>query len=208
MHSPISQTADLVLPRFSSVALSDAVQAVPAERITHLSQSDVKTKPYTPQDITILSNQTLPPSLQFGSMKCSAFVRIPSETKMQFHNVHFLRKKMKTPPETVHASSKKDRHDIFTFDLPEPFDLKSDNHFFLLPPGLDHFPDLNTIEQNGRKRTYSSTTSHINCSTRNIVPSDLDRKELKASTLILPSAVRRKPKVFLQPRVKKHAVFL
>jgi hypothetical protein len=209
MHSPIP-IHEVILPRFSSVTLSDAVQLVPAERAHYVLQN-IETETTSSSEshcrLDIPAAQSF--SLCLGGQATSAFVPISPPIRSGFPCVH-LRKKSNPPSigeEVLDGSDSDHDEDPDTTNgwfaagsLQEsPYHDESDDGFFLLAPGLDNCPDLSTRERRGKKRMATSPTLEL---------LDGPKQETMFSLYMPPSTIhKRKPKISLQPRMKKNVVF-
>lgn len=222
MYSPIPFN-EVILPRFSSFTLSDTVQLVPAERSSHYFhniETSVESHEYL-VDTGSIQAQSF--SLRLGNQATSAFVPI-SPVRNGPLCVH-LHKKSKTrdvlddevlssTADIVSSSDQDDPADTDTHVFPglqeTPYhDDESDHGFFLLAPGLDPCPDLSSTRRERRddkkrtiisRRRTMSPTLELNCS-------KTQEQENHSSSFYMPPAIKRRPKISLQPRLKKNTIF-
>lgn len=207
MYSPIPIN-EVILPRFSSVTLSDAVQLVPAERTTnYLLQQHIETSAEAHCQLDI---QAQPFSLRLGSQATSAFVPIsPVRNEPSCAHVHKKSKRTSLGGEVLLSSvaggdsiSNHDQDDDLLLDDSHVFQGlqeisyhdESNDGFFLLAPGLD----LSTREKRDKKQIVRSPTLELRQGSK---------KQEHAFSLYMPSAVKRKPRISLQPRLKKNVIF-
>jgi hypothetical protein len=212
MYSPIPIN-EVILPRFSSVTLSDAVQLVPAERTTnYLAQQHIDTS--APEAHCQLDMQVQPFSLRLGSQATSAFVPIsPVRNEPSCAHLHKKSKRTSLGGEVLLSSvaggdsiSNHDQDDDLLLDDSHVFQGlqeisyhdESDDGFFLLAPGLDGCPDFSTREEREKKRILTSPSLELRQGSK---------KQEHAFSLYMPSAVKRKPRISLQPRLKKNVIF-
>jgi len=200
---------------------------VPAERMATRYdfpniETSVESHEYHLFDTGTIESQSF--SLRLGHQATSAFVPISPERNGSYHVP--LRKKSKTSniggeflsyasDSTISISSDQQQreYDVDTHYGSEDFQEspcrgQNDYGFFLLAPGLDSCSD----ERQNRKR-ISKRTDDINpafelphCSKQQQQQQQVREQEHTCS-FYMPSTIKRKPKISLQPRLKKNVVF-
>jgi len=211
MQSP---PLEAVLPQFSSVTLSDAVRLVQPTRL--LPSSNAGSAPGTYLAPGTYHDRAQESRTSFIKIRSSSSHWFGSRTSSAFVPLSFDGNGRDNKPpscsfshidSSIHFPSfEKDASDC---DIHSLYDIVDANDgFFLLSPGLDDCP-LDDDDDQRRKRGGDHGDGDISSSSREqpTPPRLLDNKISPTPRGESTRTLRKRPKLFLQPRIKKHAIF-